>query len=61
VTLSCTLCASPEVMAVAPGSEPERIIQILVDAGAPMVSWCWACWVARYADGAIAARPAGAT
>jgi hypothetical protein len=64
--LSCTLCSSPLVMAIAPGSEPERgdpvsaLAGVPLSVGAPMVRLCWTCFIARYADGAITTRPAGA-
>jgi hypothetical protein len=66
MTFSCTLCASPAVMAVAPGSEPERgdllsaLAGVPLSPGAPVVCRCLTCFLARYADGAIATRTAGA-
>lgn len=43
-TLRCA-CGSGTIVAAAPGSEPERALDLFAtDAGAPMRAWCWEHW-----------------
>lgn len=47
----CTACGNPQIAAVAPGSETVRsdLLNLALDAGRPLVGWCMACWVQRFA------------
>ena len=47
--LRCCECSSPEIAAVAPGTEPDgRAPAANADMGAPVRCFCASCWSARY-------------
>lgn len=38
-------CGSPDIVAIAPGDEPERAADLFIVArGEPARCWCAACW-----------------
>ena len=42
--LSCAVCASPDLIAVAPGSEPDVAPGgIMTERGVPVMAWCAGC------------------
>jgi len=61
MTLSALRCAcgSPEIMAVAPGTEPDGAAKpdlftayaANADRGSPVRAFCWPCWAARFTGG----------
>lgn len=44
--LRCAVCDSPEVFAVKPGEEEERLAAggFVIKRGRPDVAWCVRCW-----------------
>lgn len=43
--LRCTVCDASEIVAVKPGTEPDRALDLfVVERGEPMVAWCSAHW-----------------
>jgi hypothetical protein len=49
MTHTCTVCQSPDVIAISPGSEPETAPGgIVVQRGQPVTAWCASHWWARF-------------
>ena len=47
-TIRCA-CGSPEITAIAPGTEPDLQPDLLtVGADVPSQAWCGACWHVRF-------------
>jgi hypothetical protein len=53
--VTCDRCGAAAVV-VDPGSEEIREL-FLLKRGAPVRHWCWACWVAEFAQAAREAQP----
>jgi hypothetical protein len=49
LTHTCTVCASPDVIAIQPGVEGERFADLFtVVRPVADVAWCERCWRARF-------------
>jgi hypothetical protein len=48
--ISCA-CGSTDIIAIKPGTEPDRFGQndlfFAISLGEPSVAWCWSCWPVR--------------
>jgi hypothetical protein len=48
----CSGCGSPDLIAIAPGHEPERHPTVgLIERPVPTRCWCAACWATKFGSG----------
>lgn len=58
--LKCCVCGSAEVIAVKPGIEPRRFLDLFAfTRGKADVGWCKECWLAKFgtAENALEGNP----
>ena len=49
MTRTCTICTSPDVIAISPGQQGEKFADLFaVVRGIPDRAFCLACWTARF-------------